>query len=206
MLTEVDRHSPFLGIEIFSNCLPQEVDVPLILEENICGYGNALSWKPALVGYNESMPDYRSCYDFKISRQISTTLPPQLSEMANSVMDIKQEAVNKYSEKYQLRMDYMEAVNFVRYTEGDHFAVHADHGFSYVCTVSTVMYLNDDYEGGELWFPHIDYKYFPKRGDLIIFPSTYVYAHASLPVKSGIKYSAVTMFDYNDRHHGVHAP
>ena len=35
-----------------------------------------------------------------------------------------------------------------------------------------------------------------------MFPSTYIYAHASKPVTRGTKYAAVTMFDYNDRFHG----
>jgi len=38
-----------------------------------------------------------------------------------------------------------------------------------------------------------------------LFPSSYLFSHAALPVKSGIKYSAVTMFSYNDRNHQDHA-
>ena len=98
-------------------------------------------------------------------------------------------------------MNYMEAINFVKYGPKQHFAVHADHGFSYICTVSSIVYLNDNYEGGELWFPYLDLKIKPSAGDMIFFPSTYIYAHASLPVSEGIKYSAVTMFDYNDDAH-----
>lgn len=98
-------------------------------------------------------------------------------------------------------MNYMEAINFVRYQPGDHFAVHADHGFSYICTVSSIVYLNDNYSGGELFFPYMDIKWKPEAGDMVFFPSTYIYAHASLPVTEGVKYSAVTMFDYNDDAH-----
>jgi hypothetical protein len=102
---------------------------------------------------------------------------------------------------YNITMRYMEAINFVRYGPGEHFAVHTDHGFSYICTVSNIVYLNDGYDGGELHFPLLDISYKPEAGDSIFFPSTYIYAHASLPVTSGVKYSAVTMFDYNDDSH-----
>jgi predicted 2-oxoglutarate/Fe(II)-dependent dioxygenase YbiX len=61
--------------------------------------------------------------------------------------------------------------------------------------------LNEGYEGGELWFNHLDQTIKPKTGDIVVFPSTFIYSHASLPVKSGVKYSAVTMFDYNDANH-----
>ena len=63
------------------------------------------------------------------------------------------------------------------------------------------MYLNDEYEGGELFFPYFDLKFKPEAGDIVLFPSTFIWAHAALPVESGLKYSAVTMFDYNDKNH-----
>ena len=47
---------------------------------------------------------------------------------------------------------YWEAFNFIRYTPGNHFMEHHDHGYSYNCTVSLVGYFNDDYEGRRLLF------------------------------------------------------
>jgi len=41
----------------------------------------------------------------------------------------------------------------------------------------------------------------PRAGDVVVFPSAFIYSHASLPVRSGVKYSAVTMFDYSDAAH-----
>jgi predicted 2-oxoglutarate/Fe(II)-dependent dioxygenase YbiX len=105
---------------------------------------------------------------------------------------------------YNINMQYREAINYVRYKEGQHFQVHSDHGFSYNCTLSSVMYLNDEYEGGELWFPYLDITLKPSYGDIVLFPSTFIYAHASKKVVSGTKYAAVTMFDWNDRTHRNH--
>ena len=78
---------------------------------------------------------------------------------------------------------------------------HQDHGFSYNCTVSLVSYLNDGYEGGELYFRLQDLNIKPKAGDLVIFPSAFAYPHRAMPVKSGVKYSLVTMLDYSDKYH-----
>jgi predicted 2-oxoglutarate/Fe(II)-dependent dioxygenase YbiX len=64
-----------------------------------------------------------------------------------------------------------------------------------------VGYLNDDYEGGGLRFDKIDLEVKPRAGDLYIFPSSYLFSHSALPVKSGTKYSVVTMTDYNDATH-----
>ena len=75
------------------------------------------------------------------------------------------------------------------------------HGWSYICTVSLVAYLNDDYEGGELNFGKLGISFKPKAGDLYIFPSTYLFSHRAMPVSSGLKYSVVTMLDYNENAH-----
>jgi hypothetical protein len=39
----------------------------------------------------------------------------------------------------------------------------------------------------------------PKAGDIAVFPSTYIYEHASQDMISGVKYAVVIMTDYNDR-------
>ena len=62
-------------------------------------------------------------------------------------------------------------------------------------------YLNDDYEGGELHFDKLGLTIKPKAGDLYLFPSSYVYSHAAMPVTSGTKYSVVTMLDYLETAH-----
>lgn len=53
---------------------------------------------------------------------------------------------------------------------------------------SLVTYLNDDYDGGELYFKNQDIKIKPKAGSLVIFPAQKPYIHQSLPVKNGVKY------------------
>ena len=58
--------------------------------------------------------------------------------------------------------------------------------------VSLLIYLNDNYEGGELKFDHLNYTYRPKAGDLVFFPSNHYFSHQSLPLKSGIKWAIVS--------------
>jgi predicted 2-oxoglutarate/Fe(II)-dependent dioxygenase YbiX len=108
--------------------------------------------------------------------------------------------VDDYGRYWGVGMMAYEAFNFVKYEgAGTHFKIHADHGPTYVTTVSIVVYLNDDYEGGEIWFPRFDLTHKPKAGDIVVFPSTYIYEHASQDMVSGTKYSVVIMSDYNDR-------
>jgi len=141
--------------------------------------------------------------DFKYNKKAAES---DLKNIYNDIDERLKVCLQHYCSMYNLTLDYQEAVNFVRYGQGQHFGVHSDHGFSYVCTVSTVMYLNDGYKGGGLWFPYLNYTYQPQEGDVVLFPSNFLYSHAALPVEEGIKYSAVTMFDYNDRVHGANSP
>ena len=109
--------------------------------------------------------------------------------------------ISEYSNKYKIQMNYMEAFNFIKYGPNEHFSEHSDHGHSYVCTLSAVGYFNDNYDGGELYFNNFNLKIKPEKGDLYLFPSTYLFSHAALPVTNGTKYSLVTMLDYNDQYH-----
>jgi hypothetical protein len=54
--------------------------------------------------------------------------------------------------------------------------------------VSGVLYLNDEYEGGEIYFPEQGIKIKPEAGSLIMFPAYRPYFHHPLPVTSGNKY------------------
>ena len=58
--------------------------------------------------------------------------------------------------------------------------------------VTVTMYLNDDYEGGEISLydapDNIVYNYKPKPGDITVFPSFHPYYHGVLPFDKGPRY------------------
>lgn len=57
---------------------------------------------------------------------------------------------------------------------------------------SLLIYLNDNYEGGGISFPWLNYTYQPKAGDLVFFPSNHIFSHESLPIEAGNKYALVS--------------
>lgn len=196
--------NPALGVNIYKNVLNKSQcdDIINTLETSLAG--NYYSWQGAMVTEgHEAILEARHCLDFKIGQG---NLGPE-SEHNKDLYRIHKEsfdafypAVEDYGQYWGVVMRYYEVFNFVKYEgTGQHFAVHADHGPAYVTTVSAVGYLNDDYEGGELIFPRFNLKIKPEPGDLVVFPSTYIYEHSSEPIISGNKYSVVVMTDYNDR-------
>lgn len=201
------------GIYVYSNVLPRDLNIIERLEDVLAGKENVVdgkpiryAWQPAYVGYQELMPEYRDCVDFKYKKSDlyndGTEEYKKLAEIWDDCYLKQKEVVDDYCAKFNIHsLRYWEAFNFIKYNKGQHFQYHHDHGFSYNCTVSLVAYLNDDYEGGGLHFSQQDIMYTPKAGDVVIFPSTYMYPHRAMPVNEGTKYSLVTMLDYSDKYH-----
>ena len=89
-------------------------------------------------------------------------------------------------------------LRFNRYKIDTQMELHCDHIQSMfdgqrkgIPTLSIVGILNDDYEGGEfiMWE---DTKLELKTGDLLIFPSTFLYPHKVNLVTKGTRYSFVS--------------
>jgi len=112
-------------------------------------------------------------------------------------------------ELVKLPVDHFEKIQCVYYENGQYYDYHYD-------TVTTakfkddkhtmetcgqriytvLIYLNDGFEGGETYFPFLDYRVMPKKGRAAIFQSLteqeviIPYArHACLPVTKGVKYA-----------------
>jgi hypothetical protein len=197
-----------LGVNVYQNVFSPEDSKRYIntLESNL-SQNKEYNWSEAQVT-NSTTPikKARDCVDFKYKQE---NLGPR-NENNAELIDLHQEiyeklkyCVDDYAVYWGINVTYYEAFNFVKYEgEGSHFNIHADHGPAYNCTVSAVVYINDDYDGGELKFPRLDnLVYKPKVGDIVLCPSNYIYEHASLPIKSGTKYCIVVMTDINELGH-----
>ena len=89
-------------------------------------------------------------------------------------------------------------LRFNRYNKNQIMSKHCDHIISIfegakrgIPILSIVCVLNDDYQGGEfIMFDNYEIKF--KAGDVIIFPSVFLYPHLVKPVKKGTRYSFVS--------------
>jgi predicted 2-oxoglutarate/Fe(II)-dependent dioxygenase YbiX len=59
--------------------------------------------------------------------------------------------------------------------------------------ITTVFYLNDDYEGGEIYFPNLGVEIKPEAGSVICFPTSEKYRHGVRTVLSGERF-AISQF------------
>ena len=187
----------FNGISIYRNAIQNSKDIIEATE-----YGLGSNWKEATVmnadgsitqssvRTNEFMffPHINEIYENEtepsilISFEFHKAFKPCIADFcARFTLDVD---VN-VSTAYQI----------LRYGELEHYIPHLDDGKNTKRRVSAVGYLNDDYEGGELWFPNLNFNYYPTAGDIVVFPSGAPYTHEAKPVKQGIKYSVVNWWN-----------
>ena len=69
--------------------------------------------------------------------------------------------------------------------------IHHSHGQQYgYPQVSALLYLNDDYVGGEFYVAGKLFE--PEQGSAIIFPSNFMFPHEAKTVWKGMRWSIVT--------------
>ena len=99
---------------------------------------------------------------------------------------------------------YPDYLGLVKWENGDMQHPHADgenpnnesHPFSWR-NFGCVFYLNDNYEGGEIYFPNQNIEIKPKPNTLVFFPGTMEYLHGVKPITNGIRYTLTSFWTFN---------
>ena len=199
--------NPALGINVYKSVIKEEDAKSYIdlLESKLNGQ-TQYEWTSSYISTDtgELNLEARNAKDFSFT---STGLGSrneenaELYDMHEAVFQAARQCVDDYGRYWGVGIRSYEKFHFVKYEgSGTHFRMHIDHGPHFVSTVSIVIYLNEGYEGGDLWFPRLNNLIIkPKTGDILVFPSTYIYEHSATDIVEGTKYSVVIMSDYNDR-------
>tara|TARA_R100000742_G_C4278828_1_gene102189 strand:+ start:2446 stop:3015 length:570 start_codon:yes stop_codon:yes gene_type:complete len=84
----------------------------------------------------------------------------------------------------------------LKYKEGGFYNTHTDHVATHPRNLSVIIFLNDDYEGGEveIFSPDEENSKIiePKKGRMIIWPSNFLYPHKAHVVEKGVRYALVS--------------
>ena len=128
------------------------------------------------------------------------------SELQQLLTPIMIQAGSAHNQKYaylrcertQQIMNKFSTIRFNRYGSGQIMRQHHDHIHSLfdgnekgIPVLSFILNLNDDYEGADLffWENHV----VPLgKGDIIMFPSLFLFPHGVTEAKKGKRYSAVS--------------
>lgn len=106
------------------------------------------------------------------------------------------------------KFGWFEAPQTLKYNVGGFYAAHSDsdsfdpesrrwrHDLDR--DISMLLYLNDQFEGGDLSFDYFNYRITPKPGTLVWFPSDARYFHGANPVTAGSRYAIVSWAAFAD--------
>jgi hypothetical protein len=86
-------------------------------------------------------------------------------------------------------------IEALKYENTGFYTWHVDHFATFPRTMSCILLLNNDYEGGNLCFRNPngsgEWEVEVKSGRMIIWPSNFLYPHTVKPVTKGTRYSVV---------------
>ena len=120
-----------------------------------------------------------------------------LIAMLSIKLQLFESVIVKYKNEFPLfAVGHTTDFRINQYSKGGFMSSHVDnihhsHGQQYgYPQVSVLLYLNDDYEGGEFYVAGT--KFEPEKGSAIIFPSNFMYPHEAKVVTKGTRWSIVT--------------
>jgi predicted 2-oxoglutarate/Fe(II)-dependent dioxygenase YbiX len=179
-------------IDIYENAWPDPQGTIDAIEEE-CGIKDSgVSWSKAETvgkGLNQKI---RTNYNLGVTHAATYANNSVAQNIHNQMYLLLTASTEIYAEKHDIPMLVHESYNMLRYSGGQEYKAHADGFTESGRCVSAIIYLNNDYEGGEVEFVNFGIKIKPEPGMLLLFPSNYAYRHIAHPVTSGTKYALVT--------------
>lgn len=85
-----------------------------------------------------------------------------------------------------------EGYSLLRYEASNYYKEHTDYNDNLVRVLSGLIYLNDDFDGGEIQFRRQNFTFKPTAGSIVFFPSVWSHPHTAMPVKNGIRYNVIS--------------
>jgi hypothetical protein len=188
------------GIVVYSEAVKESESLVLDIEE---GMSSAkIEWQLAGVktgdenpGKNKELRDTFVVpvpYSEKEIKEFVGFKGAFFSSLSNLFLENLGPLEHDYKVDHGLSTTWHDQYSILKYGVGQKFVNHIDDHKDYHRRMSTIYYVNDDYNGGEIVFPRFNIKYKPVANEFLIFPSTYVYNHSVLPVKSGERYAVVS--------------
>jgi predicted 2-oxoglutarate/Fe(II)-dependent dioxygenase YbiX len=180
-------------IKIYDEIMPWEI------LSNFLKYINKVNFEPSKI-INTGNPE--GSVDFNIRRTFVYTLNDYHQSLTNvHWYNLIKNYFNKNLNKYKSEVsgycfwDQIIDISVLKYENNGFFTWHTDDAAEIPRTLSCILLLNNDYEGGNLCFKNPDgtgeWEVEVKPNRMIIWPSNFLYPHTVKPVMKGKRYSVV---------------
>ena len=177
-------------VKIYDEILPWNV------LSNLIRFSNNNKFQETRIGKNKEI-------NFNIRR--TYTLP--LSNLNKSLTNVHwfnllhyffEQGLKKYPQDIKIidyAYKYIFDIEILKYQDTGFYTWHTDHFAEIPRTMSCILLLNNNYEGGNLCFRNPDgseeWEVEVKPNRMIIWPSNFLFPHTVKPVTKGIRYSVV---------------
>jgi predicted 2-oxoglutarate/Fe(II)-dependent dioxygenase YbiX len=98
--------------------------------------------------------------------------------------------LNNYNSKFDHFIN--EKTHIAKFVEGKGMHEHFD--ASRPNDIATLIYLNNDYDGGDIYFPKYEMSFKPEPGDLLCFPDNPSFIHGVKPIIRGTRFTLPRWF------------
>jgi len=143
---------------------------------------------------------------WRVDKQTRDTQIVPMGPLFPKIEDLLRNAVHQIINPfYQQEVNSSEIPQILSYGIGGHYKPHIDGESIWVTPrgekiwkkstdrdLSIVLFLNNDFEGGDFVFPELKVRVRPEPGMMVCFPSNHHYMHGVEPVTKGRRYSIVT--------------
>lgn len=120
---------------------------------------------------------------------------PEIPEIYTFLKKYSQRILDLYKDFFNYKL-YLQEFFLAIFPEGASMKAHIDSdGTDRSFVISAVLYLNDDFTGGEIVFPNLNFEYKPKARSLVAFQGYGIeYLHEVKTLESGKRYTIPLVF------------
>ena len=180
-------------IDIFENAWPNPEETIQRMEMACADIESGAGWSRAGTVGQGHRQNARTNLWLGVTNTAEGSNNQAMQDIHNQMYFLLLAASIPYINKYRINEPiYHEPYQALKYRAGEGYKEHYDGGTEMGRAISAVIYLNDNYEGGQIEFPNFKIKLKPEKGMLILFPSNYAYRHVAHEVTQGTKYSLDT--------------
>ena len=112
--------------------------------------------------------------------------------------DSGREVANLCEELFNSNYHFTHDMFIRRRREDEGLLPHFDNQAQKSCEYGIVIYLNDNYEGGEIYYPNREVTHKPVKNSLVVHSAGVDYTHGVKAVKSGTRLFMTLWAFYND--------
>ena len=188
------------GIVVYKNAFTNLEELNKTIENDFCENFNPA--KIVSLKHSDGIVSetHRKVKDFLMTDESVKSLSNKKQEFYKTTKESIMNCLDDYIASFSLLNSTLVDSGWIllKYDKEDFFKNHVDNGVMFPRIVSVTGYFNDNYSGGSIIYNNFNIKYKPEKGDVVIFPSDYVYSHEVEKITDGVRYAIVNWFRWKE--------